>query len=263
MSEDRSTPFDAVADNYDAKFSDAALGVLLRTRIWRVLHQSMPDSGALLELGCGTGEDALHMASRGAHVTATDVSEKMCALTATKTASLQVNTALLNLNTPADSVVQGPFDGAWSSLGPLNCVADRQPFWRWLTEHLQPDAPVVLIIMNKWTPWDWFWFGIHGQWQAATRRFRSGQLAHAGAGSTISVWYPGWRTVAAECSEHFVCERVEGLGVLLPISEAAHLVDRWPKVFEVLGQLERFVCRLPLFRSLSDHYIIQLRRRSR
>ncbi len=46
-----------------------------------LLKQWLPPSGRVLEIGCGTGRDALYMSSLGCSVTALDGSEIMAALT--------------------------------------------------------------------------------------------------------------------------------------------------------------------------------------
>ena len=70
-------PFDAVADDYDSSFTDTAVGRLHRATVWRHLDAVLEPSSKILELGCGTGEDALRLARRGHRVLATDVSTAM------------------------------------------------------------------------------------------------------------------------------------------------------------------------------------------
>jgi len=83
-------PFDAVAERYDAEFSRTLLGGWLRERVWAELETAFPThAGArVLELGCGTGEDAIRLAQRGISVFATDVSAGMLRAAAAKAAAL-------------------------------------------------------------------------------------------------------------------------------------------------------------------------------
>src|SRR6266849_7578758 len=71
------SPFDALAEGYDAGFSQGTLGTLLRQAVWRRLDACFAPGAAVLELNCGTAEDALHLARRGVRVLATDVSSGM------------------------------------------------------------------------------------------------------------------------------------------------------------------------------------------
>jgi SAM-dependent methyltransferase len=72
-----STAFDAFASAYDDDFTQSILGQLLRPRVWEKLAQHFTAGQHILELACGTGEDALWLARRGVHVTATDGSAEM------------------------------------------------------------------------------------------------------------------------------------------------------------------------------------------
>ena len=82
QSQPQGNPYDAVACKYDASFCDTRVGTLLRRKTWVVLEKAFkseaPDSARpILEVSCGTGEDALWLASHRVKVLATDVSEGM------------------------------------------------------------------------------------------------------------------------------------------------------------------------------------------
>jgi len=78
--------FDTLAPSYDATFSDTLIGRYLRGRVHTRLEAYFQAGDQVLELGCGTGEDALYLASRGVQVLATDVSEGMLEITRVKAA---------------------------------------------------------------------------------------------------------------------------------------------------------------------------------
>jgi len=71
------SPFDAAAADYDRHFTDTPLGGYLRRAVWRRLDACFARGDRVLELGCGTGEDALHLARRGVRVVATDAAAAM------------------------------------------------------------------------------------------------------------------------------------------------------------------------------------------
>ncbi len=72
-----SAVFDAFAAGYDASFTDTRLGRMLRERVWAVLARYFRAGDHVLELACGTGEDAVWLAQQGVRVTATDGSPEM------------------------------------------------------------------------------------------------------------------------------------------------------------------------------------------
>src|SRR5690242_21848355 len=82
--------FDDLAAAYDATFTASALGRSLRALTWERLDAALAGSRRVLEIGCGTGEDAVHLALRGAEVLATDPSPSMLRIAADKAAQAGV-----------------------------------------------------------------------------------------------------------------------------------------------------------------------------
>src|SRR3954469_5333681 len=72
--------FDGLARGYDAQFTSTALGRTLRAMAWHHFERSFAGREYLLDIGCGTGEDAIHLATLGHRVVATDASLQMVRL---------------------------------------------------------------------------------------------------------------------------------------------------------------------------------------
>ena len=71
--------FDAVADAFDARFGAWESVAAQRRAVRRELRGVFPIGSHVLELGGGTGEDALHLARHGRRILLTDGSRKMVA----------------------------------------------------------------------------------------------------------------------------------------------------------------------------------------
>ena len=71
--------FDSLAVEYDDTFTQSWIGRQQRFAVWRFLEKHIQGKRekTILELNCGTGEDACMLAKKGHHVLATDVSERM------------------------------------------------------------------------------------------------------------------------------------------------------------------------------------------
>ena len=69
--------FDTLAENYDAHFTRSSIGRAQRDAVWRKAVEVFRGELSILELNCGTGEDALFLASQGHRVTALDASRAM------------------------------------------------------------------------------------------------------------------------------------------------------------------------------------------
>lgn len=253
-------PFDAAAPTYDDTFTHHQLGLWLRDMVR--LHLPFTASAHVLELGCGTGEDAVWMAAQGIHITATDASAEMLKITAYKAQSqgAAVNTRLLDMNSPNAHLFDTPFDGVFSNFGALNCVEDRAQLVEFLAQAVKPGGKVVLVVMSPVCLWEIGWHLAHGKPKTAFRRLQPGIPAHVGDGKTIPVWYPSPGRLRREFAPYFQHQRTIGIGTLLPPSYLDHLVERRTGTFKCLAWVDRTFGHVYPMTHISDHYLMILER---
>jgi len=172
--------FDPVAPRYDAAFTDRLLGHWLREAVRERLAFSPGEH--VLELGCGTGVDAVWLAERGVRVTATDASPAMLAEVEAKAvrAGVADRVSVARLELTAIETSFEPFDGAFSNFGALNCLAERRSLAEALAGWVRPGGRVVLVLMGPVCAWEIVWHLGHGQPRKAFRRLRIGAAAHVG-----------------------------------------------------------------------------------
>lgn len=266
--------FDAAAGSYDREFTDTALGRRLRASVWAELDGAFPVGDRVLELGCGTGEDAIHLASRGVAVVATDTSERMLEAARAKAAAAGADDLLTfgrldlssaDLSTRVTDLADGQaFDGAFSDFGALNVLADRRGLARALGSVVRPGGCLILVVMGPFCPWEVAWHVSHRQPRAAVRRWRSGAVASIGVGSRMRVWYPSPTTLRTEFAAWFESVASRGLGIALPPSGLAGLVEYRPGLLGILSLLEQRLAhglgRAPMSAWAADHYMQVLRR---
>ncbi len=256
-------PFDEVAADYDAGFTNTRLGRLLRQRVWQELdrHAEQFGSGArVLELGCGTGEDAMWLARRGTSVVATDASAGMLAVASAKllAARLEDRVELRRIDATAPLDADGVYDGVLANFGALNCVGNLHQLAARLSSSVRLGGVVVAVVMGPFCAWETAWYLLHANPRVAIRRAVSGGPARLRE-NTLPVWYPSPQRFARAFAPWFRLEqRPIGIGALLPPSYLASLVDRWPRLFETFAHIEG---RLPLTAWWADHYLLALERR--
>ena len=257
--------FDEAATGYDAAFTGTLLGRMLRARVWEVLAEVSRAGERVLDLACGTGEDALWLAQQGRRVVASDGSLQMLAVAGQKIrqAGLAQQVVLQQRSLQAIAASAGgtddqsPFDGVLSNFGGLNTLPVWRPLAVALAQQVRPGGWAVLVVMGPVCPWEVGWHLLHGQPAAATRRWRGSAAAQIGA-RTIPVWYPPPRRLQQSFAPWFRRRALYSLGLWLPPSYLAHLVSRWPRLFHWLDRAERRVARLTA--GWGDHYILLLQR---
>lgn len=254
------TPFERLAASYDETFTRSVLGARMRAATWRRLDGAFPAGARVLELGCGTGEDAVHLAARGVRVLATDPAAAMVREAREKAdgAGLGglVETRVLDA-ARLDEVEGEPFDGAFSNFGALNCVPRLAPVAAGLGRLVRPGGRVVLCLLGRYVPWEWAWFLARGRRDAAFRRLSSGGAEWRG----LRVSYPPLRELKRTFAPGFRFAGARAVGAFLPPSYAEAWATRHPRLLGALDALERRVEALPPFPSLADHVLLELVRR--
>src|SRR6266571_6874392 len=124
-------PFDAIADTYDDTFSNSSIGRVQRRSVWMETDRIFRAGQRILEINCGTGIDALHLAGRGIEVLACDSSPRMVEVARRKAlrAFLNVPPQFRVIGTEeikilGDQEGGAAFDGVFSNFAGLNCVGD-------------------------------------------------------------------------------------------------------------------------------------------
>jgi SAM-dependent methyltransferase len=249
--------FDSLAPDYDTAFTDTALGRALRELAWLRIDETFASCERVLDLGCGTGEDALHLARRGIRVVGIDASAAMVqaarqkALAAGCAAQVDFHCAPMEqLGTVLDGQI---FDGVLSNFGAVNCVDDLRSLIAAVAARLAPDGKLLWVVMGRYVPWEWLWYGLRGDSQRAWRRLPRGGAEWRG----ISVCYPAPAAMGRLLATRFVVSRVSPLGFALPPSYAGPWLERAPRTLTMLRRLEAALQRCSALAFLSDHYIIE------
>jgi SAM-dependent methyltransferase len=256
----QSAAFDGLAGAYDADFTDTPVGRTLREIVWRRLTAVFGESQRVLELGCGTGEDAVWLARQGIRVVATDASQGMVQAARekarTRACSDRVEFHCLAAHEIGALDHRRPFDGVFSNFGAINCVPDLAELSARLAGMLTPGAPLMWVIMGRHVPWEWLWYLARGAPRKAFRRLNRAGVEWRG----MRISYPTPAAMSSWLEPHFEVTRVAPLGYLLPPSYAAGWLNRSPRMLAVLARAEGWGRDAAALAALSDHYILEARR---
>jgi SAM-dependent methyltransferase len=254
------TAFDRVADSYDELFTHTAIGMAQRRQVWSKLIAAFPTGSRILELNCGTGEDARFLAARGRSVVACDASAEMIEV-AKRNNSPQGGLAsptYLQLANEDLSMLpfNDAFDGAFSNFSGLNCLSDLGPLARDLANLVQPGGRVLLCVWGRTCVAEILWYLFHGQKEKAFRRFSRQARATLG-GATISVTYHRLSDIRHSFSPWFRFESRSAVGLFVPPSYAAAWISQHKKLFAQMEWLDLLCADWPVLRDLGDHLLLE------
>ncbi len=260
--------FNAAAASYDDEFTHTPLGRLLRRRVWHHLGRCFPAGSRVLELACGTGEDAVWLAAQGVQVTATDGSGEMVLVTRQKARAREVEDRVsarqvslqMLIDQPEKVAPATPFDGVFSNFGGLNLIQDYTGLAAALSRLIRPGGVAFLVPMGPFCPWEIGWYLLHRQPGNAFRRWRDSAAATIGP-ATIPVWYPSARAMRRAFAPWFEHVSTRSLGLWLPPSYLGQFAAARPGLFTRLNRFEQRTGRIT--GGWGDHYIMELRRTNR
>lgn len=249
---------------FDGLYSEDAIIQYKRQRVREhILKYALPH-GSMLELNCGSGEDAIFFAQKGFRIHATDISEGMLNVLKEKiTGSLykdQVSIEQCSFTELELLANEGPFDYVYSNFGGLNCTSQLEKVLSSLDGIVKPGGMVTLVIISKFCLWETLLL-FKGKFRTAFRRFLSanGRKAHV-EGSYFKCWYYSPSFIKKHLQSKFELLSVEGLCSVVPPSYIENFAEKYPNAFRLLVQKENELkAQWPCTR-IGDYFIISFRK---
>jgi SAM-dependent methyltransferase len=257
--------FDSVAADYDGPRGNNELIQRMRLTLWDTVHSEVPPGARLLDLGCGTGIDALEFARRGFHVVATDWSPLMVERTRARAADAALQSRITAAHVGIQQLDQlegeGEFDGIYSNFGPLNCAPDLAAVAAECARLLRPGGSLVFSVMGRICPWELGHYALRGRFRRAGVRAARGATAVGMNRHTIWTYYYLPREFYRAFAAHFSLQSYRALSLFMPPPYLVDYYRRRRRWCERLGRLDDRLGALPLLRDMGDHFLIVLRRR--
>jgi ubiquinone/menaquinone biosynthesis C-methylase UbiE len=260
---DASTVFGTLAKSYDELFTRSSVGRAQRGIVWSAIESAFRPGDRILELNCGTGEDALFLSRRGVSVVACDASAQMIQVAQRRKESeapeSSVEFQLLRTENIGLLRSTPPFDGVLSNFSGFNCIADLQRVSCDLAALTKPGAPVLICLSTRFCLWEVLWFALHASPRKALRRLRGSSIARV-ADQSVQVWYPTIRSIRHSFAPWFHLKSLRAVGLTVPPSYIRSRAITHTKVISQLEKFDRALGCLPLFRAVGDHVLLQFER---
>lgn len=255
--------FDSIAEQYDDLFTRSLIGRAQRNAVWEVLRRTFRPGERVLELNCGTGEDALFLGRMGVSVLACDASQKMISVAAQRMA-MDASRALVEFEArPTECIGElreaGSFDGVFSNFSGLNCIADLRDIARELSRLVKPGGRLLLCLSTRFCLWETLWYLGRGDAKRAFRRWKGHAAASLGE-IELTVKYPTMREIRKQFGPMFSLRSCRGIGVAVPPSYLEHLARKRPRVLRKLEAVDRLLAGWPIFRVAGDHMLLAFER---
>ncbi len=232
--------FDTVAPRYAELWSNTAAGKAQREAVWRAIDPLFAPGSRVLDLGCGIGDDAVHLSDREVNVTGIDESCAMVQVARERGVDARV------MRIEDAGQLQGPFDGAISNFGALNCVEHLNPLAADLARLIVPGGALAICLLGKRCVWEGAWYGARGDWNRAFRRWQPQSWAQS---LGVRVFYPSTREVVRAFASSFRLKRWLGIGVAVPPS----YVKLSDAAIARLSVCDGALAHWPVVRALGDH----------
>jgi len=250
---------DAYAEAYDADFTNSPIGRIQRQQVYRQISNLLSPTQNVLELNCGTGEDALYLASKVKYILATDLSAKMTRVLSQKGPPDNLSTQVLDAKDIA-SIGANRFDLVFSNFGGLNCLstAELKVFSNQLSSVLKPGACFIAVIMSRHCMWDQ-WLRRKEKSSLPTRK--SGGPVNLRVGeSKVDTYYFDPSQFASIFKDNFRTLKVRPIGLFVPPSYMNPAFTNRNLLLSLLTRLDRLTAESSKLAAYADHFLIALQK---
>lgn len=256
---DVASAYDTIAAEYDRAVQGDSW---MRQRLWEHFDRLFQPGQSVLDIACGTGIDALHLAEQGVAVTGFDASAGMVARLREKVVG-RVLPGKISARVAAASELANwepeLFDGAISSFAGLSTEPNLVEVAFDVSRLLRPGSHFVVHLLNQFSLWEFLGEITKGNWSAARNVGRARTRTFVVGGRAVEHYlYEPDQAYQQIFFPWFVLRDVYALGVLRP----PHTVNRVPaKLVRRLERLERSLGSRAPFRRFGRFFVLDLERR--
>lgn len=257
------TAFDKASATYDEQDYRNQILVWMRNVVYSVYDKYIKIGDRVLELNSGTGIDAVHLAKKGIIIYATDISDKMIQEINKKIEMEKINGFLSAEVRPFDKIKDleyNRFDSAISNFGGLNCIGDFKELADDLHSKIKSGGYFIAAVMNKYCPWEIFYYSLKLQFSTAFRRFHKNGINANLEDTIVKTFYFTPHEFKKHFQGKFRLEKIYTLGHLTPPPYLKNVYRYFKPIVNVLMIFDKLIKGIFPFNLLGDHFITVMKR---
>lgn len=250
--------FDIYASTYDDHFTNSLIGKAQRKQVYKHANNNAYFfKKQVLEVNCGTGEDALWLAKQGATVLATDVSSGMLNIAQKKAANTNIEFKQISAQS-IGTLAPEKYNSIFSNFGGLNCLSkDELMQFENGCEKLQGcEDQLVFVIMGTKCLWERFFFNKKGDKEKAYRRLNKNGVETVIDDCHFKTYYYSPGEVKNIFKKNYYHIATKPIGFFVPPSYLEPYFANKKIMFWFLKTLDKLFGNFSFLSNYSDHYII-------
>jgi ubiquinone/menaquinone biosynthesis C-methylase UbiE len=258
--------FDSASEEYDFTISHNFINTWIRKRSIRELLQLVKPEDTLLEIGCGTGAEAIQISKNVRQIIATDISQGMLNILNQKIKANKLKNIIplqaraANISSISSVVHGGKVRIAYSFNGALNLEPDIDRFPLELSRILDSTGYFVCSVRNIFCLSETIAHAAVLQINKIAPRRKQPTMVSVG-GIDIPALYYSTSLMSRLFKPHFRLRKLVGLPAFLPPAYLNDYCIRFRPVTSLLERLERVLAERFPFNRLSDQTLFVFQRR--
>jgi len=258
--------FDQYANDYDSHFTNSVIGVAQRNRVKAFTQKYFTKSSSVLEINCGSGEDALWIATKVKNIIATDASIEMIKVAKNKTQHSANNNLQFikgDFNKLETIFLTDRFDIIFSNFAGLNCVSETE--LKKLSNHfsnlLNEQGKLLLVLMGTKCWLEKLYFMYKGETAKSKRRTQKSGVPTQIENASFLTFYYSPDQIKALFKPEFIVKEIKPIGYFIPPSYLESFIAKKPLLAKLLFSLEKRVAHFSWMANRADHYFICLEKK--
>ncbi len=261
--------FDDIAGDYDEQFTHTSIGQLQRQLVYRYLEPFIQKNNIqnVLELNCGTGEDALWLTKQGCRVLATDISSEMIRMTQQKVKQENkenfIQTKTISIENLQQLSSNNKYDLIFSNFGGINCLDEKaiRSAVKNLSNLLRPGGHFIAVVIGKYCWWEYMYFLLKRDLKKANRRSKGIPVeANLDGQTTIKTWYYSPADFIRIFEPEFQAKAIRSIGSFVPPSYLQPAFNNKKSILNLLFNMDKISGHLKFFYNRADHFYIHFQK---